>query len=203
MSFGNVLGSPRDKGLEALMNRFLRLCLCVMVMAAGLLGCQQGVTDVGNPNVVEKPPAANPSMQNPGPTLGQLIGGYSLQSPVASQIQPTSDGSGDTPPPSQYPASALPPSCKTDPQKIQSITPTSEPTQIVLNNFLDYGPATENLLASYDPNAGVIAFQITDPDVAFSSCTGLVKDSEGIMITLQCKARVFGESDCQVTYDKN
>lgn len=178
------------------MNRVLRLCLCLVVLAVAMLGCQQGVTDVGNPNIVDQPPAASPSMQNPGPTLGQLIGGYSLPSPVASEVQPSSDGSGGS-------SSPALPSCRADANATQSITPTANPTQVVLNHFLDYGTATENILATYDARSGAIALEIADPAVAIASCTGTAKDSGGIVVNLQCKARASGDPDCQVTYGKN
>lgn len=182
------------------MNRILWRSICIIMMVVGLLGCQQGVTDVGNPTISEKPPQDSPSAiaTNSGPTLGQLIGAYSQ--PQVVSASPPASGSPSTGDPAV--AIALP-SCKTDPQKIQSITPTSDPTQIVLSDFLDYGDATDNILAAYNSKTGAIAFEVSDPAVAIASCIGSAKsDSTGIAITLQCKARVSGESDCQVTFDK-
>lgn len=180
-------------------NRFL--IFLIIGVLGGVLGCQQGVTDVGNPNITEKPPAASPSSQSPGPTLGQLIGAYSLPSPVAADMKPPPDGS---PPPMTDPTAApVTPACKTDPQKTQSITSTMDPTQIILNDFLDYGTNTDHILATYNSKTGGITFQISDTSVAFVSCSGSAKSSgDGISITLQCTARDSGGSDCQVTYDK-
>lgn len=183
------------------MMRILRQYLCITLLGTALLACQQGVTDVGNPNVADKPPQASPNTLNPGPTLGQLIGAYSSPSSVAADVKPTSDGS---PSPTTDPTAApVTPECKTDPQAIQSITSTMDPTQIVLNYFLDYGSSTDNILAGYDSKTGGITFQISDTTVAFASCSGSAKNSaDGISISLQCKARASGHSNCQVTFKK-
>lgn len=161
------------------MMRTLRQCLYIMIIGSALLGCQQGVTDVGNPNITEKPPAASPSMQNPGPALGQLIGEYSFPSLITSSI------------------------CKFDPQKIPSITSTSDPTQIILNDFLDYGSATDTIVATYDSKSGVISFQIADSNVAIASCSGTATTSNtGISVILKCQVTDGQNPDCQIVYDK-
>lgn len=183
------------------MMQILRKCLYMTILGTALLGCQQGVTDVGNPNITDKPPQASPNTLNPAPTLGQLMGAYSSPSQVAADVQPTSDGS---PSPTTDPTAApVTPACKTDPQKTQSITSMMDPTQIVLNHFLDYGSATDNIVASYDVKTGEITFQISDTTVAFASCSGSAKNSaDGISITLQCTARTSGNPNCQVTFEK-
>lgn len=180
------------------MMRILRQCLCSVMIGSVLLACQQGVTDVGNPNITDKPPQVSPSTQSPAPTLGQLIGAYSPPSPVAADVKPPADGS---PTPTAAPTV---PACKTDPQAIQSITSTMDPTQIVLNDFLDYGAATDHLVAAYDAKTGAISFQISDSTVVISACTGTARDSSGgISVTLQCSARASGGPDCQVTLNKD
>lgn len=178
------------------MKRMLMLCLYTMMLGTALLGCQQGVTDVGNPNIVTKPPQNSPDTASPGPTVGQLIGGYSLPQPVSAS-EPSPGGS-----PSPTAAPAIP-TCKTDAQQNQSITATSSPTQIILSHFLDYGSATENILATYDSRTGAIAFTINDASAAITSCSGTASSgTSGVEISLTCKPATSGDSDCQVTFNK-
>lgn len=184
------------------MTRVLKLCLSVVLLVVGLVGCNFGVTDTGNPNISDKPPAVSPNTAGAGPSLGQLIGAYSRpQAEVASLAPGGAPPPVGTPPPMD--TTALP-TCSFDSQKSQSITLTSDPTQIVLNYFLDYGAATDTILATYNSKTGALAFQLTDPAVAITSCSGAAKTSStGISITLQCKARASGGSDCQVTFNKD
>lgn len=184
-----------------------RLLSAILILGFGtaLLGCQQGVTDVGNPTINPKPPqvdpaspsSPSPSSIQPGPTLAQLIGGYAL---------PTSAQSGTEDPntsPNSPQASALQP-CRVDSQRVQSIMSTMNPTQVILNYFLDYGSTTDHVLATYDSKTGAIAFTIGEPSVEIQSCTGTARasDASAITIAMTCKARSNDASDCQVTLSK-
>lgn len=175
------------------MKRVIILTVLMMVGTA-LLGCQQGVTDVGNPTI-NKPPADSPAITNPGPTVGQLIGGYGIPTPTVPAGPPPD---GDTQ------AEPAAPTCLMDAQQTPSIAATSNPTLIILSHFLDYGSATENILASYDAKTGAIAFDLSESSIAITSCTGTAdKVSDVITVSLQCKAAVSGDPECQVTFNKN
>lgn len=168
------------------MKRVIVLTVLIVVGAA-LLGCQQGVTDVGNPSI-SKPPQADPaspsnpspSTTKPGPTIAQLIGAY--------EVSP-SDGV----------------ACQADVTRDPMIVMASDPTQIVLNYFLNYGTATDNILANYDSKTGAIAFVIDEPSIEIQSCSGTARDSaaSAITISMTCRARSNDAPDCQVTFSKN
>jgi hypothetical protein len=184
---GTIIGE-----LEAAMKRILRLCLYIMILGSTLLGCQQGVTDIGNPNVTQKPPQASPSspapaspanpsapsVAPPAPRLSQLIGAYTN----------ISSGKG---------------MCAIDATQLPSITTTSDLTQIILNNFLDYSVGTQNILATYDSKMGSIAFDLSSLSLEITTCTGQANiGSQGVVVNLQCKLALGSDSDCQVTFEK-
>lgn len=184
------------------MKRVIILTMLVMVGTA-LLGCQQGVTDVGNPTISQKPPQvdpaspSNPDTALPGPTVEQLVGGYTLPTPTQSGTEAP-----DTTPDSPQ-AGALPP-CRADSQRVQSIMSTMNPTQIILHHFLDYGPMTDHVLATYDAKTGAIAFDLSEALLAITSCSGTAtKSSDGILVTLQCKSSAGADdAGCRVAFEK-
>lgn len=176
----------------------MKKILWVLLLLVGVsileIGCQQGVTDVGNPSINQ--PIASPNSVPPPPTVSQLMGGYLVPSADAAS---TEAGPGGGSPP---PALAIP-ACKTDPLQSPSIAVTSNPTQIVLSHFLYYGTGTQNILASYDAKTGAIAFELSDPAVAIKSCTGTAGFvNNNVTVTLQCKPTGSSGTDCQSQYEK-
>lgn len=146
------------------MKRMLRLCLYTMMLGTALLGCQQGVTDVGNPTISAPVPTDNhndPSPSSPAPsqvgppTIADLIGTYAISTTQSA--------------------------CEFPQNETPRIILGSVSNQIILLNFLSYSPDTLVTGAMYQEGK----FTIVDAS-AKVSCSGAATSASGLQIAITC-----------------
>lgn len=165
----------------------LRQCVYVTIIGIALLGCQQGVTDVGNPNIADKPSQASPAPVVAGsgvPAFGQLVGGYSSTSAVAASTDPNS--------PSAMAVSV----CQSDSTTPHSISLGANPTDIILTNFFSYGPETDQIHAVYNTGTGAISFEVDGSNVVMNCSGNAALASGNVTVSLTCHLTQPQEGNC-------
>lgn len=155
------------------MRKWIFSILCLSLIA----GCQQGVTDIGNPTTNAKPPQnspdgpSSPMSAQPAPTVSQLLGTYRVTT-------------GD---------------CMSTANAVPTITVAEKSTQIILSNFLSYSPAMQ--LTTVEYSVGFFTLADTNAGV---SCTGRAQFTNTTpQITLQCEIATSSANSCTNTYLKD
>lgn len=165
---------------EVIMKRMI-LWVVMVVIGSALLGCQQGVTDIGNPTISAPVPAdngSNPTPSSPSPSqtslpaIADLIGTYAIS---------TTQGV-----------------CEFPQDEIPRIILGSVSNQIILLNFLSYSPDTLVAGAMYQSGN----FTITDASVNVS-CAGVASfaSDNATQLTITC-AIGDSETSCSSVFTK-
>ena len=166
----------------------MKKILFAVIVAILFAGCQNPITDVGNPN--ENLPAAT-DQQNV-PSITQLIGSYG--SSAASDASPDSTD-GDSTSASEGIAD-----CQSDSKATKSIAVASKANQIILTNFMNYSTSTQKITATYED--GDLFFGVIDSKVDIE-CDGQAKFSGSqIVIDLTCDLIKPTKTTCSVYYVK-
>ncbi len=162
---------------------------CLVAILFLLTGCQNPITDVGNPTSQ----SAMPSSKEENPSTAQLLGNYG-ELPSAN----VSGGSGGSAP--SAPASDSIPSCQSDFNAVKSIAAGSKSNQIILSNFMSYSMATKQITATYED--GNLFFDVVDSKVDIG-CDGEASFSgSSIVINLTCDLVKPVKTTCRVLYEK-
>lgn len=153
-----------------------------------LAGCQNPITDVGNPKDVNAVPS---SEEQKVPSTQELIGSYGSSTASSNATGGSSDQ------PSSAPSL---PSCQSDSKVVKSISAGAKSNQIILNNFMNYSASTKQITATYED--GDLFFDVIDSTVDIG-CDGTATFSgSNIVINLTCDLLKPTKTTCSIFYVK-
>lgn len=153
-----------------------------------LVGCQNPITDVGNPKDVSAVPS---SEEQKVPSAQELVGSYGSSTALSNATEDSADQ------PSSAPSL---PSCQSDSKAVKSISAGSKSNQIILTNFMNYSTSTNQITATYED--GDLFFGVIDSKVDIECDGTAIFSGSSIVINLTCDLLKPTKTTCRVLYEK-